>query len=475
MKSCRTFLCLGIAGVFLLLSAASAQTTKTVDQFPQFVGISTATDPFFTKHAGLTSQATPAQFLIPALFNPGTTAQATFGGTIQYVFPHGASLAGLTLTGITGSTQCLEANTSGVVSGVACGVPTSNSVTNSLLAQMPASTIKGNNTVSTANAADLTVAQAMMLINGGPTKPTGRLTLTSGSPVMTSDVVNASSIFYTPYQGALVPIFDGTNWRMWPFSEQTLTLNASHITAGSVYDVYDSIQSGAPTICSSPAWTSTTSRASTPIQMQNGIYVNTNAMTGSCWNGTTAFTVAALAGTYLGSLYCTTGATSPACVTMQFKPSAVSLGSNNVLGLYNAYNRAPTFSIERDADLGWNTTTASTWEKAANSSNNRVTFLDPLQQSKITSTVANTYLDSSAASTFFIGQLLDSASGTPNLFARQTTSQAGFALAPAVTENFPPLLGIHFIQSMELSDVSGAATLWNAVAGEYALTISLEM
>jgi hypothetical protein len=198
-------------------------------------------------------------------------------------------------------------------------------------------------------------------------------------------------------------------------------------------------------------------------------------MTGSCWNGTTAFTVAALAGTYLGSLYCTTGATSPACVTMQFKPSAVSLGSNNVLGLYNAYNRAPTFSIERDADLGWNTTTASTWEKAANSSNNRVTFLDPLQQSKITSTVANTYLDSSAASTFFIGQLLDSASGTPNLFARQTTSQAGFALAPAVTENFPPLLGIHFIQSMELSDVSGAATLWNAVAGEYALTISLEM
>jgi hypothetical protein len=473
MKSCRTFLCLGIAGVFLLLSAASAQTTKTVDQFPQFVGISTATDPFFTKHAGLTSQATPAQFLIPALFNPGTTAQATFGGTIQYVFPHGASLAGLTLTGITGSTQCLEANTSGVVSGVACGVPTSNSVTNSLLAQMPASTIKGNNTVSTANAADLTVAQAMMLINGGPTKPTGRLTLTSGSPVMTSDVVNASSIFYTPYQGALVPIFDGTNWRMWPFSEQTLTLNASHITAGSVYDVYDSIQSGAPTICSSPAWTSTTSRASTPIQMQNGIYVNTNAMTGSCWNGTTAFTVPALAGTLLGSLYCTTGSTSPACVTMQFKPSPVASGTNNTIGLCNAWSRVAISSIERDSTGSW-AAGGTAWEAAHQTGNNRVTFLDCLGTSPIVASTQNSVTSTTTNAFYEIGVDLDSTSATPGQIEHGTTAAVNISLPLSSQESFLPQFGVHFVQGMELSQTT-SGTIWQVGSGSYGVRITLDL
>lgn len=47
----------------------------------------------------------------------------------------------------------------------ASGTPGANSVTNTILAQMPANTLKGNNTAGTANAADLTKAQVQTLLN----------------------------------------------------------------------------------------------------------------------------------------------------------------------------------------------------------------------------------------------------------------------------------------------------------------------
>jgi hypothetical protein len=43
-----------------------------------------------------------------------------------------------------------------------------------------------------------------------PVAPQGRLTLSSGEPVMTADQVGKTSIFYTPYTGSVVPIYDGT-------------------------------------------------------------------------------------------------------------------------------------------------------------------------------------------------------------------------------------------------------------------------
>lgn len=52
--------------------------------------------------------------------------------------------------------------------------------------------------------------------------PGGRLTLASGKPVMSSDVVGVTELFYTPYAGDTVPLFDGTAWSDVQFSEMSI-------------------------------------------------------------------------------------------------------------------------------------------------------------------------------------------------------------------------------------------------------------
>jgi hypothetical protein len=310
-----------------------------------------------------------------------------------------------------------------------------------------------------------------------PPTPSGRLTLTTGQPIMTSDVVNASAVLWTPYKGDTIPFFaSGTGlWTVFRSPEITLTLNSAHITAGSVYDTYATVQSGAVVLCSSPAWTSTTSRASTPIQMQNGIYVNTNAMTGTCWNGTTAFTVPALAGTLLGSFYCTTGATSPACVTMQFKPTPVSGGSNNILGLYNAYNQGATRSLETDSNTtSYAVSVINTWQAAGSgggSTGNRVWVLDGLGQSQVTCSFQMNVNSSSGFGAY--GCNRNSITATP--LSTAFSNAAAEIASTSTPENFSPLLGLSFYSAMIESNQTSSVGFIAALSGFqfHALSVAL--
>ena len=49
--------------------------------------------------------------------------------------------------------------------------------------------------------------------------PQGRLTLQTATPVMTTTQSAKTTIFYTPYVGNLVPLYDGTNMNMTTFAE----------------------------------------------------------------------------------------------------------------------------------------------------------------------------------------------------------------------------------------------------------------
>lgn len=63
----------------------------------------------------------------------------------------------------------------------------------------------------------------------------GRLTLTTAVPVTTSDVTGAGTVYFTPWRGNVVSIFDGADWQPYSFAELNVAL--SGLTSGKNYDV----------------------------------------------------------------------------------------------------------------------------------------------------------------------------------------------------------------------------------------------
>ncbi|MGB1026418.1 MAG: hypothetical protein ACPGYL_07680, partial [Rhodospirillaceae bacterium] len=96
-----------------------------------------------------------------------------------------------------------------------------------------------------------------------PTAPQGRLTLISGQPVMSSDVSGATSVFYTPYVGNLVPIYSAASSQTssYQFNEIAIGLDASvpRMVANNVYDIFITLDNAMPVACMGPAWASATS------------------------------------------------------------------------------------------------------------------------------------------------------------------------------------------------------------------------
>lgn len=130
------------------------------------------------------------------------------------------------------------------------------------------------------------------------TQPQGRLTLQTGVPVMTTTQSAKTTVYYTPYTGQLVPLYDGTSFNMYDtggeLSQATTdsTKSPAAVAASSVYDVFVWNDSGTMRATRGLAWTNDTTRAA-GLTLQNGIYLNTSAVT----NGP-----AALRGTYVGTI-----------------------------------------------------------------------------------------------------------------------------------------------------------------------------
>jgi hypothetical protein len=109
----------------------------------------------------------------------------------------------------------------------------------------------------------------------------GRLTLTSGTPVTTSDVTSASAtIYYTPYLHDRISLWNGSRWTTVKFSEMTdTTLSAG--AANQIYDYFIDWNGGSPILSAETAgaatglWTNNTTRAHS-LSIVNGVLVNSS-------------------------------------------------------------------------------------------------------------------------------------------------------------------------------------------------------
>ena len=104
----------------------------------------------------------------------------------------------------------------------------------------------------------------------------GRLTTESGVPISTSDRTAQSTLYYTPFTGNQIALYDGSAWSLHTFTERSLAL--SGLTSGKNYDVFLYNNAGTLTLELSAAWTNDTTRADA-LTTQDGVYVKSGATT----------------------------------------------------------------------------------------------------------------------------------------------------------------------------------------------------
>jgi hypothetical protein len=166
----------------------------------------------------------------------------------------------------------------------------------------------------------------------------GRLTLSSGNPVPTSDVTAATTVYFTPYDGDLVALYSGSVWQLVSFTETSVAVPSTTTTP---FDVFAYNNSGTLTL-ETVNWTNDTTRA-TSLTTQNGVQVKSGAATRR----------------YIG-----TGRTTSS--------SGQSEDSTSRRFLWNMCNRSPRKLLAQSATASWNYTTAS-WRPANNDTSTGVT------------------------------------------------------------------------------------------------------
>ncbi len=179
---------------------------------------------------------------------------------------------------------------------------------------------------------------------GAIVPPQGRLTLTSAVPVLTADATAATTIYYTPYRGTSVPLYDGSAWSNNELAEISLALDSSsghtgYHQSGKTFDLFVFDDAGTKRLGSGPAWSSDSSRGTgagtTELTLRNGLLVNANSITArfGASSGNTV-SVAANKATYVGSFRASADGQT------QFKLGTISSSAAAAaINVWNAYNR----------------------------------------------------------------------------------------------------------------------------------------
>jgi len=340
----------------------------------------------------------------------------------------------------------------------------------------------------------------------------GRLTLTSATPVLTSDVSASGTVYYALYAHDQVPIYDGTNWTNTTFTELsnvlanstvgnagpaagaadnnydmfvwsnggTMTLTRgpvwtnttftelSNVLANSTvgnagpaagaadnnYDMFVWSNGGTMTLTRGPVWTNDTTRsAGTALVRQNGIWLNNASIT----NGP-----AASRGTYVGTVR-----TISASATVSWELGGAALnGDPGFLYVWNAYNRIPVSLMVRDSTSSWTYATA-TWRSANASTSNRVSYVSGLDEEGFMSSYLGSIQKGAGANDqgrIGVGfDVTNDGSGIDGFHGSTDTDVTFVSTASGLFRSMG--LGFHFIQSAEIS-IAGTTTFYGNTSSD---------
>lgn len=216
----------------------------------------------------------------------------------------------------------------------------------------------------------------------GLAAPQGRLTLVSGSPVMTTSQSAKASIFYTPFMGLYFPDYNGSTTVMTSTGgELTLALdsNSGHTgyqQSGKDFDAFIENTTATPRLVSSPAWTNATTRA-TALEYKNGFLCNAASMTAKFDASASVVVVPQDRGVYVGSFRASADGQ-----TQFIFGAAASGGTAAAFNLWNAYWRRRTGTIITDTGASYAYTTG-TCRQARASGGNQASFMVGLQEESV--------------------------------------------------------------------------------------------
>lgn len=283
-------------------------------------------------------------------------------------------------------------------------------------------------------------------------EPQGRLTLQTLVPVMVTTQSGKTTLYYTPYVGNQVPLYDGVDMVMTDFAELSIattdtTKNPAAIGVSKVNDWFVWNDAGTIRLSHGPDWTSDTARsAGTALVMVNGVLLNNAAIT----NGP-----GASRGTYVGTTR------SDVSSQLNWILGTVAAGGGAAsLMVWNAYCRRRVGVMVNDNTDSWTYATAA-WRAANNSATIRVNYIMGLSEDGVVADYIGFGAQAGAVNAM-IGVGVDSTVAFSGIVGGVLSNLTGAAGMHGHYRGYPGI-GVHFLSAIEYA--SGATATYYGDAG----------
>lgn len=266
----------------------------------------------------------------------------------------------------------------------------------------------------------------------------GRLTLESGVPVSSTDQTAKTTVYYTPYNGNILSLYNGTSWNAYSFAQLSLSLNT--LTSGKNYDVFAYVSGSTVTLELSTAWTTDTARAEA-VSLLNGVYIKTS-------NNTRR---------YLGTFRTTSTTTTEDSITKRF--------------LWNINNQQQRPMQKFEATASW-TYQATVYRYVNNNSANRLecVFGLPSSINLVSSLFYSSGANLQGVRTAIGEDAATSASVNCNIVDGATVPNGYVGTTSHLFMN--PIAGYHFYSWLESTFTTFAVTFYSEASGYRRVGIS---